>query len=85
MEILALLPGAAALNVVHANGDCVVTGVYHGAVTGVSEAAVRLPSCTVSPLKLAAYLGWDQIKVRLLAGKNKLHFLILRFHIVYSM
>lgn len=56
VEILALLPGAAALNVVHANSDGVIDGVNHWTVAGVSEAAIGLPSCTVSPLKLAAHL-----------------------------
>lgn len=56
VKILALLPGAAALDVVHADGDGVVRGVDHGAVTGVSKAAVRLPSRTAAALKLAAHL-----------------------------
>lgn len=56
MEILALLPGAAALDVIHTNGDGVIGGVDHWAVTGVSEAAIRFRSCTVSPLKLPAHL-----------------------------
>ena len=62
VKILALLPGAAALNVVHANSDSVICGVNHGAVTGVSEAAICLPSRTVSPLKLATHLRGDIIK-----------------------
>ena len=57
VKILALLPGAAALDVVHANSDSVIRGVDHGAVTGVSEAAICLPSCAVSPLELAAHLS----------------------------
>lgn len=56
VKILALLSGTAALDVVHANSDGVVSGVNHWAVTGVSKAAICLPSCTVSPLKLAAHL-----------------------------
>lgn len=56
MEVLALLAGAAALDVVHADGDRVVAGVDHGAVARVSEAAVSLPASAVAPLELAAYL-----------------------------
>lgn len=56
VKILALLPGAATLDVVHANSDSVISGVNHWTVTGVSKAAVCLPSCTASPLKLAAHL-----------------------------
>ena len=57
MEILALLPGASALDVVHAHGDRVVAGVDHGAVARVGEAAVRLAPRTVPPLELSAHLG----------------------------
>lgn len=57
MEVLALLTGAAALDVVHADGDRVVAGVDHGAVARVSEAAVGLATSTVAPLELAANLG----------------------------
>jgi len=57
VEVLALLAGAAALDVVHADGDGVVAGVDHGAVAGVSEAAVGLPASAVAPLELAAHLG----------------------------
>lgn len=56
MEILALVPGAAALDVIHANSDGVVSGVDHWAVAGVSEAAVGFPSRAVSPLELPAHL-----------------------------
>lgn len=56
MEILALLPGAAALDVIHTNSDGVISTVNHWAVTGVSEAAIHFPSRTVSPLKLPAHL-----------------------------
>lgn len=56
VKILALLPGAAALDVVHANSDSVIGGVNHWTVTGVSKAAVCFPSCTASPLELAAHL-----------------------------
>ncbi len=56
VKILALLPGAAALDVVHADSDGVICGVNHWTVTGVSKAAICLPSCTVSPLKLTAHL-----------------------------
>lgn len=60
VKILALLPGAAALDVVHANSDCVIGGVNHRAVTGVSKTAIRLPSGTIPPLKLTAHLDEEQ-------------------------
>lgn len=56
MEVLALLAGAAALDVVHADGDRVVAGVDHGAVARVSEAAVGLAASAVAPLELTANL-----------------------------
>lgn len=56
VKILALLPGTATLDVVHANSDSVIRGVNHWAVTGMSKAAIRLPSCTVSSLKLTTHL-----------------------------
>lgn len=56
VEVLALLAGAAALDVVHADGDRVVTGVDHGAVARVGEAAVGLAAGAVAPLELAADL-----------------------------
>lgn len=57
VEVLALLAGAAALDVVHADGDRVVAGVDHGAVARVGEAAVGLAAGAVAPLELAAHLG----------------------------
>lgn len=57
VKVLALFPGAAALDVVHANSDSVICGVNHWIVTGVSKAAICLPSCTVSPLKLTTDLS----------------------------
>jgi len=62
VEILALLPGAAALDVVHAHGDRVVAGVDHGAVARVGEAAVRLAPGTVAPLELSAHLRGPERK-----------------------
>lgn len=62
MKILALLPGAAALDIVHANSDSVISGVNHWTVTGVSKAAICLPSCTVSPLKFTTNLRGAIIK-----------------------
>ena len=56
MEVLALFPGAAALDVVHAHGDGVVVGVDHGAVGGVGEAAVVLAPGAVAPLVLPTHL-----------------------------
>lgn len=57
VEVLALLAGAAALDVVHAHGDRVVAGVDHGAVARVREAAVCLAAGAVAPLELAANLA----------------------------
>lgn len=57
VEVLALLAGAAALDVVHADGDRVVAGVDHGVVARVSKAAVGLAASAVAPLKLATNLG----------------------------
>lgn len=59
VEVLALFPGAATLDVVHAYGDSVVIGVDHGAVSGVSEATVALPPSAVSPLILPTHLERD--------------------------
>lgn len=56
MEILALLPGAAAFDVIHTNSDGVISGVNHWAVAGVSKAALYFAPRTVSPLKLPAHL-----------------------------
>lgn len=56
VEVLALLARAAALDVVHADGDRVVAGVDHGAVARVGEAAVRLAAGAVAALELAADL-----------------------------
>lgn len=56
VEVLALLARAAALDVVHADGDRVVAGVDHGAVARVGEAAVRLATGAVAALELAADL-----------------------------
>lgn len=57
MEVLALLAGAATLDVVHADSDRVVAGVDHGAVARVSEATVGLTASAVAPLELATNLG----------------------------
>lgn len=62
VKILALVPGAATLDVVHANSDSVINGVNHWRVTGVSKAAICLSSGTVSPLKLPAYLKGAIVK-----------------------
>lgn len=56
VEIFALLPRAAALNVVHTHSDGVVVGVDHRAVRRVGEAAVVLPACAVAPLVFATHL-----------------------------
>ena len=65
MEVLALLARAAALDVVHADGDRVVAGVDHGAVARVSEAAVGLATGAVAPLELAAHLGAGESEGRI--------------------
>ena len=57
VKVLALLPRAAALYVVHAHSDCVVVGVNHSAICWVGKATVILPTCTVAPLVFTAYLG----------------------------
>lgn len=62
MEVLALLTGAAALDVVHAHSDSVISGVNHWTVTRMSKTAICLPSCTGSTLKLAAHLRGVVIK-----------------------
>lgn len=56
VKVLALLPRAAALNVVHAHGDCVVVGVDHRAIGRVGEATVALPACAVTPLVFPTHL-----------------------------
>lgn len=58
VEVLALLPGAATLNVVHAHSDSVVVGVDHSAVCRVSEATVVFPARAVSPLVFPTYLKY---------------------------
>lgn len=59
VEIFALLPRAAALNVVHTHSDSVVIGVDHRAVCRVGEATVVLPTCAVAPLVFATHLQTD--------------------------
>lgn len=56
VKILALVAAAAALDVVHANGDGVVDCVNHRAVAGVGEPAVGLSSSTCPSLELTTYL-----------------------------
>lgn len=56
VEVLALLPRAAALYVVHAHSDRVVVGVNHRAVWRMGEATVVLPARAVTPLVLPTYL-----------------------------
>lgn len=56
MKVFALLTRAAALDVVHADGDRVVVGVNHGTVARVGETTVGLTSSAVSPLELTANL-----------------------------
>lgn len=59
VEVFALLPRAAALNVVHTHSDGVVVGVDHRAVRRVGEAAVVLPAGAVAPLVFATHLQTD--------------------------
>lgn len=56
VEVLALFPGAPALDVVHAHSDGVVIGVDHGAVCGVGEAAVIFTPRAVAPLIFPTHL-----------------------------
>lgn len=56
VEVLALFPGAPALDVVHAHGDGVVVGVDHGAVCWVGETALVLAPSAAAPLILPAHL-----------------------------
>lgn len=62
VEVLALFPGAATLDVVHAHGDGVVVGVDHGAVCRVGKATVILPPGAVAPLILPTHLEirWEE-------------------------
>lgn len=57
VKVLALLPRAAALYVVHTHSDCVVVGVDHGAICRMGKATVVLPTRAVTPLIFPAYLG----------------------------
>lgn len=60
VEVLALFPGAAPLDVVHAHSHCVVIGVYHGAVCRMGEAAVVLSPGAVASLVLPTHLKTDK-------------------------
>lgn len=77
VEVLALFPGAAALDVVHAHGDGVVVGVDHGAVCGVGEAALVLSPCAAAPLILPTHLELSHLKTEpqsiLLMSSRKMH------------
>lgn len=57
MEVLALVPAAAALYVVHAHNDGVLAAVHHAGLQGVSVAAVALTPCAVAALELSANLA----------------------------
>lgn len=70
MEVFALLPRAAALNVVHAHSDCVVVRVDHSAVCRVGEATVVLPTSAVPSLILPTYLEHTDT-LRLMYHKHK--------------
>lgn len=56
MEVLAFFPRAPTLDVVHAHGDCVVIGVYHGAICRVGKATVVFPSRAITSLILSTHL-----------------------------
>lgn len=56
VKVLALLPRAASLNVVHTHSDRVVIGVDHSAVCRVGKAAVVLPTSAVTSLVFPTYL-----------------------------
>lgn len=57
MEVLALVSAAAALDVVHADDDRVLTAVHHAGLQGVSVAAVALAPCAVPALEFSTNLG----------------------------
>ena len=56
VEVLALVAAAAALDVVHADDDRVLTAVYHGCLQGMGVAAVTLAPRAVTPLELTTHL-----------------------------
>lgn len=57
MEVLALVSAAAALNVVHADNDRVLTAVHHASLHGVSIAAVALTPRAVTALEFSTNLA----------------------------
>lgn len=57
VKVLALLPRAAALYVVHTHSDCIVVGVNHSAICWVGKATVVLATCAVTPLVFPTHLG----------------------------
>lgn len=56
VKVFALLSGAAALHIVHADCHCVISAVNHGAVARVGKPTVCLSSGAVPPLKLSTHL-----------------------------
>lgn len=75
VEVFALLPRAAALNVVHTHSDGVVVGVDHRAVRRVGEAAVVLPACAVAPLVFATHLQMDILGAFMFFVSDMQHFM----------
>lgn len=57
VEVLALVPAAAAFNVVHADNDRVFAAVYHPCFQGVSVATVTFTPCAVTTLKFSTNLA----------------------------
>ena len=57
VEVLALVPAAAALDVVHAHDDRVLAAVHHARLQRVGVAAVVLAARAVAPLELPTHLG----------------------------
>lgn len=57
VEVLALVSAAAALNIVHADNDGVLTAVHHASLHGVSVAAVALTPRAVTALEFSTNLA----------------------------
>lgn len=56
MEVLALISAAAALDIVHADDDRVLTAVHHASLQGMSVAAVALTPRAVPTLEFSTNL-----------------------------
>lgn len=56
MKIFALFPRASSLDVIHADGYCVVIGVNHCAVSRMSKSTIIFSSVAIATLVLSTYL-----------------------------